>query len=132
MGRGEPASALHESPDQRVRDAERGVRNHVEVATGQAKVGRVCLDDGDARPEARPQLGGTTRMELDGDDAGSRLHQRVGEGSPTGAHVEHEVAGAEVRVSDELTCPSGIELMPSPCPLWRGHGFGRSSRMSWG
>ena len=93
MGRRQPAPALHQSSHERVRDAEWRVGDDVEVAAGQTKVGGVCLHNGHARPEPRPQLRGTTGMKLDGDDPRSRLHQRFGERSPPGADVDDEVAG---------------------------------------
>ena len=72
----EVAAALHEPRDECVRDAERRVRDDVEVATRETQVGRVGLHHHHVGTELRSQLRGSPRMELDGDDAGTELDER--------------------------------------------------------
>lgn len=38
--------------------------------------------------------------------------------------IDDERAGDYGRVSDELPCPSGVELVPCPAPLSGAHGGG--------
>jgi hypothetical protein len=72
----EVAPALDEPRDERVRDAERRVRDDVKVATGETQVGSVGLHNHHVGAELRSQLRGSPRMELDGDDAGTELDER--------------------------------------------------------
>jgi hypothetical protein len=119
------AAALHEPRDQCVRDAEGRVRDDVKVAARQSEIGRVGLHDHDAVTELRAQHRGSARMELDCDDACTELDEGTGERARARADVDDEIARPNSGFSDELLCPVGIELMPSPGAPWRGHGDGR-------
>ncbi|HMK12109.1 MAG TPA: hypothetical protein VK461_11045 [Acidimicrobiales bacterium] len=125
------AAALHEARDQRVGDAEGWVGDDVERAPRQPEVGCIGFDDDDVVPEVPAQMCCAPGMELDRDDPSAGLDQRARERAPSRTDVDDEVAGPDTGVSDELLRPAGIELMPSPCPAWRGrgHGDGRSSRL---
>ena len=72
----EVAATLHEPRDERVRDAERRVRDDVEVATGETQVGRVCLHHHHVGAEFCSELRSSPRAELDGDDARAKLDER--------------------------------------------------------
>ena len=68
--------------------------------------GRVALDHFDARvaAESRPQLPERSRVELDRAHAGACIHEGAREGAAAGAEVEHERAGRDAGVADELVC----------------------------
>jgi hypothetical protein len=121
---------LHDPTDKGVRDPERRVCDHVEVAPREAEVGRVGFDDNDVAAELRAQVRRSAGMQLDRDHACAGLDEWARERAPTGPDIDDEIAGAEPRVSDEPLSPSGIELMPSPWCPWLGHGCGRPSRRS--
>jgi hypothetical protein len=72
----EAAAALHEPRDQRVRDAERRVRDDVEVATRETEVCRVGLHHHHVGAEFCSELRGSPRVEFDGDDARAELDER--------------------------------------------------------
>jgi hypothetical protein len=70
------AATLHKPVDERVRDAERRVRDDVEVTAREAQVGSVRLHHDDVAAELGAQLGGSPRVELHGDDARADLDER--------------------------------------------------------
>ena len=111
----EAAAALHQPGEERVRDAEWRVGDDVEVAARQTEVGGVGFDDDDGVAELSAEERRPPRVELDCDDPRAGLDEWPRERAEAGSHVENEVSGPQSGVSDELRCPAGIELMPSPC-----------------
>jgi hypothetical protein len=84
---------------------------------GQAQLPGVGLDHRDGVAEALPQAPGPPRMSLDGDDAGTGLHQRRGQRARARPDVEHDRTGTQLGVSDEPLGPVEVELVPPPPPL---------------
>lgn len=102
--------ASHHRGDDRVRR----VGDDVEGSAGQAQISSVGSDDDDLVTEPAFEVTGPARVQLDGDDPGSRFHQRRGDGAVPGADVEDERPLGEGSVSDESSRCSWSELMPAP------------------
>lgn len=90
----------------------------------QAEISGVRPDDDDGGAEALAQRPGPASVRLDGDDASASLQQRRCHRSHARTDIDDKGAGGYRRLSDELPCPSGVELMPCPAPLSGAHGGG--------
>lgn len=121
--RDEPATAAHQTPNQRRGGAERRVGHDPERPTREPQVGRVDLHDRDrSTREPMAQLLSTARMELDRDDARAEVDQRTRQPTGARADVENEIAGSDSCREDEATSPVVSELVPSPArPPLGGH-----------
>ena len=123
--RGEqPAPGLQEATQQRRRHVERWIRHNVVRPSRQAEISGVRPNDDDGGAEALAQHAGPASMRLDGDYASASLQQRRGHRPSSRTDIDDERAGGYRRLSDELPCPSGVELMPCPAPLSGAHGGG--------
>ena len=123
--RGEqPAPGLQEATQQRRRHIEWWIRHNVVRPSRQAEISGVRPDDDDGGAEALAQHPGPARMRLDGDYASASLQQRHCHRPHSRTDIDDERAGGYDRVSDELPCPSGFELVPCPAPLSGAHGGG--------
>lgn len=121
MGAAQSAPWVEEPTHDRRGDRVRRVGHDVERPSWQPEVGSIGTDDPDRFAEPRLELARPTVVQLDGDDAGARVDQRLGDRSPAGADVEDEGALGEPGVTDEPAGSCWMELVPSP--PWRpGHG----------
>jgi hypothetical protein len=125
----QPGAGLEQPPEQRARDDERWVGDHVERLTGQPQIGGVGLDDGDAG-EPTSELCDAIAVALDGDDVGAGAHEWERDRAATGPDVEHDIAAPDASVTNESVGESRIELVPAPSAQravdprwrWRAHG----------
>jgi hypothetical protein len=124
VSRDEAAPRLQKTSKQRRCDRERRVRDDVVWPPRQPKVASIGRDDGDCFAEAPPKVEDPLGVHLDGDHAHSRRDQRRCDRARARTDIDDAGAGRDVRVSDEPLGPSTVELVPSPCPSWRGHGDG--------
>ena len=124
MGGEQPAPGLQEATQQRRRHVEWWIRDNVVRASGQAKISGVRPNDDDGGAEALTQHPGPASMRLDGDDASASRQQRRRHRPNPRTNIDDEGAGGYGRLSDELLCPSRVELMPGPAPLSGAHGGG--------
>jgi hypothetical protein len=119
-----PAPLRHQTPEEMVGDAERWVRDHAEGPSGQLEI--CCIDlhhDDRLAGEALAKSGRSAGVQLDGDDAGSCVQERVGQDTGTCTDVEYEMAGLDRRVGDDQSSPALIEPVPPPQrPGTPGHG----------
>ncbi len=123
--RGEqPAPGLQEATQQRRRHIEWWIRDNVVRPARQAKISGVRPNEDDGGAESLAQHPGTAGMRLDGDYASASRQQRRRHRPNPGTDIEDEGAGDYGRLSDELLCPSRVELMPGPAPLSGAHGGG--------
>jgi hypothetical protein len=120
----QPAPGLQKATQQRRRHIEWWIRHNLVRPSGQAEISGVRPNDDDGRTEALAQHPGPASMRLDGDYTSARLQQRRCHGPNSGTDIDDERAGGYGRLSDELPCPSGVELMPCPAPLAGAHGGG--------
>ena len=73
--------------------------------------------------EPLPEDLGAPRVQLDGDDARTRVDERRGECTRACTHVDDQIAAPDSAVGDESFSPAWVELMPPP-PPWLSHGDG--------
>jgi hypothetical protein len=87
-------------------DSEREVGDHGEVLVRKADRRRVLFDHLDPRiaAETRAQLSQRGRVELDRVHARACVRKRPRQDTGAGAEVEHEHAGIDAGVADELVC----------------------------
>jgi hypothetical protein len=119
---------LEQTSEQRARDHERRVGDHVERLAGEPQIAGVGLDDGDAG-ESPTKLGGAVAVPFHGDDRGAGANERKRDRAATSADVEHDVAAPDLGVTDESVGESRVELVPAPSaerPVdtrwrWRAH-----------
>ena len=109
----QPGARLEEPSEQRARDHERWIGDHVERLAGEPQIGGVGLDDGDPG-EPTAKLRGAVAVSLHGDDRGAGAHERERDRAAAGANVEHDVAAPDLCVTDESVGESRIELVPAP------------------
>lgn len=123
--RGEqPAPGLQEATQQRRRHVEWWIRHNVVGASRQAEISGVRPNHDDGGAEALAQHPGPASMRRDGDYASASLKQRRCHRPGSRTDIDDERAGGYGRLSDELPCPSGVELVPCPAPLSGAHGGG--------
>ena len=84
----------------------------------------VRSNDDDGGAEALAQEPGSVRMCLDRDHPSASCDQRRRNRPQARTDIDDERAWGYARLSDELLCPSGVELMPRPAPLCGAHGGG--------
>ena len=119
MGGHQSAARRGEATEEGLGHGERWVGQHSKRPAGESQIGGIGLHDDDAgSTETLPEVTGTLRMALDGDDPRSAVEQGTGQRAAPGADVEDELTGTDRRVADEPEGPVPIELVPSP--LWRG------------
>ncbi len=113
---------------------ERRVRHHVVRPARKAQIARVALHHDHAVVAAREQpaeVVGSPGIPFHCDHARAEGHEWTRERSGSRADVDDDRASGEARVSDEVFCPAGVELVPPPAP-WRGHGDAPSRSRSCG
>jgi hypothetical protein len=108
---------VEQSSQQRARDPERRVRDHVERLARQEQVSGVRAHDDDATPEPGAQPGGASWMCFDCDDAVTGIEQRSRHDAEARPHVDDERPTRQARVSDERRGTLRAELVPSPPPV---------------
>ncbi len=121
MGGHQSAARRGEATKEGLGHGERWVGQHSERPAGESQVGGIGLHDDDAgSTETLPEVTGTLRMALDGDDPRRRSSSRGPVSAPVpGADVEDELTGTDAASADEPEGPVPIELVPSPL----GRGF---------
>jgi hypothetical protein len=124
IGSRHPAAIADEPFDERRRDRERWIRNDLERAARQAKIGRVGSNDRHLptvkplREQSRP-----LRVQLERDDACSRFHECGRQRASSSADVEYQVTRSDTSVCNDAAHFATIELMPPPPgSADRGHG----------
>lgn len=128
VGRDQAAAGLEQAAQQGRGHAERRVGDHVVRPPGQAEVPGVGLDHHDGVPEPLAKELRPPGMGLDGDDPRTGIDQWSRDRTVAGTDVHDPRTGADPCITDEPLRPPGIELVPAPPPLCRGHGDGPSRR----
>lgn len=100
------ARVAEETPQDRRADGEREVRDDGERLVRQPHSDRVVFHHLDAGvgAEPRPELPERCGVELDRADPSARVRKRPCQDAAAGAEVEHERAGNDASVADELVC----------------------------
>src|SRR4051812_31302560 len=110
--------------------SERRIADHLEGAARQTQIRGVSVHDDDAvAREPYTEQRGTPRVEFNGDDLGSCVHQRTRDRPGAGPDVYDEIAGLDTGTVYEPLRPAVIELVPPPVGCTLGHG--RPSPSSW-
>ena len=122
--RGEqPATGLQEATQQHRGQIEWWICHNVVRPSRQAKIRCVRSNDDDGGAEALAQEPGSARC-ASTDHRSASCDQRRRDCSKPRTDIDDERAWGYARLSDELLCPMGVELMPRPAPLCAAHGGG--------
>jgi hypothetical protein len=127
VSRGEATSRAEEAPQHGGRGCERGIGNDAKRPSREPEVGGVGLDDDHTGlAKAIAQVLGTSRMQLDRDDACASRDEPCCDRSRPRADVDDEIPVANLGTGDESFSPPVGESMPAP-PRRRSPGHGAPS-----